>query len=485
MPRGKSEVLVLALDIGSSSTRSAVFAGTGKHLRGTNAAQQYAVQYGADGTAELDPQKLCRAVRRSVQETVGRRGRNARIGAVSISAFWHGLLGLDAARRPVTPIYMWSDARAAVDAQQLRDRFDERAVHARTGCMLRAAFWPAKLRWLRRTEPGLFRRVKYWVSPADWIAAQLFGATGCSLSMASATGLFDSLQQRWDAELCDACAIRGHTLEDVRTVAAVVGRGRRPRLQMNADAQIFTAIGDGAASNLGSAVGRGLFAINVGTSAAVRTVCQPGAQVSLGLFRYLLDEHREVVGGAVSNAGNLRRWCLRELRVDDRTASHLNRAQRVEIASSNLDVLPFWVAERAPTWPDNIRGTVTGLKQTTTAVEIDRAAQCSVFYRLAQILELTENVTESARAVIVSGGILRTPGWLPLLADAIGRDITVASDAEASLRGAAIYALQKLGFTPGPLPSGRIVEHDRALARLHRARRTRQEALERNFSQLR
>lgn len=459
------------MDIGSSSTRSAIFDERCRLVPASLASRKYAVTYGADGAAELDPQSLLRAVRLCVRETQS-HASGAPISAISASAFWHGLLGLSRQRQPVTPVYMWADNRAADDARELREDFDERAVHARTGCMLRASFWPAKLAWLRRTNASRFRSVAHWVAPAEWIFEQLFQTAGCSLSMASATGLWDQRRRAWDEELCDAVRV------DPRRLSSIT-----ESTDGDDGAVVFAAIGDGAAGNLGSgADDEHTIAINVGTSAAVRRLAAArDAAAPFGLFRYALDETRSVIGGATSNAGNLRRWCLRELRAapDDNT---LRRADRVAAAGSALDVLPFWVGERAPTWPENIAGVIAGLRQTTTAAEIERAAVCASFYRLAQILDLLER--GAPRQIVVSGGILRSPALLTLLADSLGRDIHAATEMEASLRGAAIYALQKLGFKTPRLRIGKTVKCDSRLAQKHRARRARQEELESVFTRL-
>ena len=178
-----------------------------------------------------------------------------------------------------------------------------------------------------------------------------------------------------------------------------------------------------------------------------------------GLFRYAVDRERTVLGGAVSNAGNLRRWCLRELRVSE-AASHTEKTlSRAAAASDEITVLPFWVNERAPTWPENLHGVIMGLNQTTSAAQILRATTCSVFYRLGTILDLVERAAGPAKEVIVSGGILHSPRSLRLLADAIGRDLRVSSEPEASLRGAAVYALERLGHKLAPLRKGRLVRH--------------------------
>jgi len=56
----------------------------------------------------------------------------------------------------LTNIITWADSRCYEEAEKLRQRFDEKKMHARTGCMLGASFWPAKLRCLERTHHRKF-----------------------------------------------------------------------------------------------------------------------------------------------------------------------------------------------------------------------------------------------------------------------------------------------------------------------------------------
>jgi gluconokinase len=250
----------------------------------------------------------------------------------------------------------------------------------------------------------------------------------------------------------------------------------------SAKAELFNAIGDGAAGNLGSgADAGGRIAINIGTSAAVRMVGERGQSVPFGLFRYAVDRERSVIGGAVSNAGNLHQWCVRNLRLGMTEARALSRTAA---ATDELTILPFWVNERAPTWPENVRGRIVGLTQSTSAAAIFRAASCATFYRLANILELLESQSGRAKEIIVSGGIVRSKSSLPILADALGRDICISPVAEASLRGAAVYVLEKLGYVPAALPPPRVILQNRALAAKHRVRLEQQAALEKNCARL-
>ncbi len=242
---------------------------------------------------------------------------------------------------------------------------------------------------------------------------------------------------------------------------------------------IFSAIGDGAAGNLGSGATRpGFVAINFGTSAAVRAVPSTDALLPFGLFQFVIDQDRHLLGGAVSNAGNLRDWCRRELRLPD-DEDHLDKLLRTAgPGTARLTILPFWVAERAPTWPEDLTGTVVGLSQATTAADLLAAALTAVCLRLSEIFEQVESAIGRARKIIVSGGILQSPASLQILADSLGRDLEVCADQEASLRGAAIHALEQLGHKIAAPKFQRRIRHNRAKASQSRAKRARQEALE-------
>jgi len=460
MKRRGERTLVLAIDIGTSSTRTALFDLRARRLVETTAQRPYQLKLTPDGGAELPPDVVLDATLAILRSTL--RKRHGHVIAVGASCFWHGLLGADERGRALTPIYTWADSRCRVDAAKLRRKYSERAVHARTGCMVRASFWPAKLMWLRRTQPRVFNRVKRWMSAAEWLHGQLGGDGHCSYSMASGTGLLNVTKLAWDDGMLECCGLTREQLNPLTDAAFACDRVAGLR-----DAWWFPAIGDGAASNLGSGATRpGLAAINYGTSAAVRVMRRgKRARAPFGLFCYRVDAQRFVVGGAVSNAGNLRAWSLRELNVRGPASP-----------GRELIVLPFWVRERAPNWPDDLRGAIVGLTQATTAADMLQASTEATFYRLARIAELLP-----ARHFVVSGGIEQSRESLQRLADVLGRELMVCSEPEASLRGAVVFVLQKLGVEVTP-PAGRVIRPRREMMKMHLKARKRGELIERLLS---
>jgi gluconokinase len=147
--------------------------------------------------------------------------------------------------------------------------------------MLRSSYWPAKLLWLRRTRPKVFVRVMRWMSPAEWLQRELCGEARCSYAMASGTGLFSPATLQWEPQLLKRCHISPRKLnglsEDPLRISPRWAR-KFPELR---EALWFPAIGDGAASNLGSGATKpGVAALNCGTSAAIRVVSHACSSVA-------------------------------------------------------------------------------------------------------------------------------------------------------------------------------------------------------------
>ena len=472
--------------------RAALFDHRARRLPGTISQQTHSVSHSDDGAAELAPETLLTGVGHCLKETLARtRGRT--VTAVGVSCFWHSLVGADARGKAVTPVFTWADSRCRDDAARLREDLSEKAYHQKTGCMLRASFWPAKLRWLARTKPRLFGRVARWQSPAEWLASQFCDgdANACAYGMATGTGLFNPRTLRWETKLAGLCKVRPDQLGPLSEQPLRLSDKMRRQHPELAQAQWWPAIGDGAASNLGSGATRpARAAINVGTSAAFRVMREGhDARSPFGLFCYRVDATRYVVGGAVSNAGNLRAWCRRELNLP-RDDAALDRALSARPGPlTSLVTLPFWSAERAPTWCEALRGELSGLSQNTTALDILQATTEAVYHRLARIADLSLGQSPAATKIIVSGGILKSSGLLQRLADVLGRPVHPSTEPEATLRGAAVYALEKAGVKIDAgrdegLVSGAVVRPRARLSRLYAQERQKQQRLEALISRL-
>ena len=441
---------ILAVDVGSSSVRCSVYRGTGVLVEGASSAHGHSFRQCPDGTAILDAEALAGLVFRTVDETLSMSGGvEGGISGVAMSTFWHGMLGVDARGRPTTPIFTWADRRAATTARELKQSLDEKAVHRRTGSVLHSSYWPAKLLWLSRTDPEAFSRTERFLSPGEYLHLKLFKRAGVGTSMASGTGLFDQNRRAYDGELLAALPIDEGRLSPVSDEPSVGLGGewarRWPALR---EVPWFPAVGDGACSNVGSGCAtQGRLALMVGTSGAMRVLWEAdSAEVPEGLWMYRADARRFVSGGALSDGGNLVEWLRGTLRLPDEGETE-RLLSRMKPDTHGLTFLPLLAGERGPGWADEANGTIAGLSLGTTPVEILRAAMEAVALRFALIAgRLDAAFPEGNREVIATGGgLLGSPTWVRIMADALGRPVKISGVREASSRGAALLAAQALG----------------------------------------
>jgi gluconokinase len=362
------------------------------------------------------------------------------------SCFGHSLVAVDSEWNALTPILGWRDTRSAGAAEALARKLDADRVHRRTGAFIHPSYWPAKLAWLAEDEPDIFRRTEWFVSFADYLR----GAPETSLSMASSSGLIDLTTYDWDDELLDALGVD------------------RDRLPLLADLPVWV---DAACSNAGAGCTTpDRAALNVGTSGALRLLYEPERpQPKPGLFLYLADGRRVVEGGALSDGGNLYAWLERTLA--DSAGSLVDR----DPGDHGLVFLPFLGGERSTGWNPNARGTIHGLTFATTPLDIRQAAYEGVAFRFAAIAELLPDVRE---VVATGGGLLRDPDWIQIMADALARPVTVSAVPEASLRGAAVLALERQGHeVDEAAPTAGVVEPRADRAGAYRVAREAQQEL--------
>jgi gluconokinase len=439
-----SDPFVVSIDVGSSSVRALLFDSGARQMEGYGAHLAYRIQTTADGGAEVDPDALAELTIDCLDE-LHRQIHEAGfpVAAIAGSAFWHSFCGVDAKGKPTLPILHLLDTRSGDQVSHVPD------AHARTGCVPHSSYWPAKLLWLAANRPREFRATHRFLSFPEYLYLKLLGRAGASTSMVSATGLWDQNKSDYDAETLAALPIRREHLPN----PAALDQSDDQLLQKYkslwpafAKARWFPALGDGACNNLGSGcVSTDRAALMVGTTGAMRLVSDsPQAKVAPGLWCYRVDRSRFVTGGALSNGGDVYAWMKRNLALPKDLEARLENARP---GTHGLTMLPFFSGERTPYWRADLRASITGLSASTEAFDILRAALESVALRFREIYCLLAGPWGAPAEVIASGGaLLHSPAWTQMMADALGRPVTICTETEASCRGAALWALEQLGI---------------------------------------
>ena len=485
--------LILALDLGTSSSRAMLYdAQAGAAVDGAVAQIKHEPVHSPDGGSTLDADALVEELVSCAEKALATGKNAARVAGVGISTFWHSTVGIDAKGAAVTPVLLWSDLRSAGQVAVLRQHMDAPAYTQRTGCPLHTSYLPGRLLWLREARPDWWSRCVRFVSPGEYLFGKLFGfdRVTCSLSMASGTGLLNEAASHWDAatlrHLPGVTSDRLSPLGDAPQIGLV--EPYKSRLSaLPADTPWFPALGDGACSNIGcGAVAPGQVALMIGTSGALRVVVASAKPppVPTGLFRYRIDGDRSLFGGAISNGGSIWAFLERTLRFPGVADDAVEAAFGTLAPDSHgLTILPFYAGERAPLWRDDLRATIHGLGAGTTSLEIARAHLEAVALRFAAVREALQPIAPPASQPIVGtgAGLLSSPVWAQIIADALGASIALSAEEQASSRGAALWARERLGLgsiaEAPPIAITRTVAPNEANTEIYRKARERQEAL--------
>jgi gluconokinase len=440
---------VLTLDVGSSSARTLLFGFDGRQIENFGSQVPYRAHTTADGGWEIDPAELTAIASQAITAICEQmRANGIRPAAVAVDTFWHSIVGVDADGNPTTALLHPFDTRSADAAKRLAHRVDNQAQHKRTGCVIHPSYPPAKLLWLSETQPEAFQRTKHWMSAGEFLFLKYFGQATASTSMVSATGLWDQNANDYDQEMLAALPV---SREQFAAVAGLDqpanGNCQWPELD---GIPWFPALGDGACDNVGSGcTTRDRFALMVGTSGAMRAVveAQDGRiEIPDGLFCYRVDRKRFVLGGALSNGGEVFAWMKRTLRLPDSNDAIENQLAALPPAQHGLTILPLFAGERSTGWRADARAAIAGLGSNTSPIAILQAALEAVALRFRNVYELMESSIGLPRDIVASGSaLLHSPVWTQMMADTLSHPVIQCIEPEATSRGAALMALERLG----------------------------------------
>jgi gluconokinase len=446
-PSAPQPPFVLTLDVGSSSTRAALYDATATLVPNTMAQEKRRFHVAPDGAAEDDPVEALKQVVRCINQVL-RSPLAKQIAAVGCGTYVSNILGTNADGEPRTPIYTYADTRGDAAADSLCQQLNERDVWQRTGTPLRTSYLPALFSWLKIAQPQQFRQAERWMTLGEWLFDQFFGRSIITYSAAAWTGLLNRHTLQWDRDLLDYLQLdpaQLGTLADVDRATQGVQEPWASRWPQLRDVPWFSAIGDGAAANVGSGcVGVDRVALSIGTTGALRVALDREPAIPQGLWCYSIDRMHPLLGGATNEGGSVLDWVRHKLGVDpaELNAALLDSAP----ANHGLTVLPFLAGERAPGWAGDVDATITGIRGSTSTLDLARAALEGVSYRWAQIAALLRPALGSSPVIVASGGALRhVPGWAQLVADALDLPVALSAETEATSRGIALLALRSIG----------------------------------------
>ena len=447
--------VVVAIDAGTTGVRSLAVDPSGAV---TDVAYRELTQhFPRPGWVEHDPEEIWAHVRATLEEVAGRLAeRGQDVAAVGLTNQRETVVAWDRRTgRPLHRAIVWQDRRTAGRCAELARAGHQTRVRARTGLVLDPYFSATKMRWLLE-EGGIDGASEDLVLATvdSWILWRLTGGPGRGVlatdpTNASRTLLYDIVEHRWSAELCDLFGVPAKALVEVRPSCGDFGR---------VDAELFgTAArglagrpvagvaGDQQAALFGQACFEpGMAKVTYGTGSFVLAnagpTCPEPADGLLTTVAWDLGDHggpAYALEGSTFVSGAAIQW-LRDGLGLITSVEEIGPLAASVPDSGGLTVVPAFAGLGSPWWDPHARGVITGITRGAGRAQMARAVVEALAFQVRDMVDAMNRATgRPVSSLRVDGGAAALDLLLQLQADQLQVPVARPRVIESTALGAA------------------------------------------------
>lgn len=439
---------VLAIDQGTTETKSFTLCDDGTFAPVIGIA--HAQHYPAQGWVEHDPEELLANIRSCID-------RAGPVDAIGLDNQGETIVAWDARTgAPCARAIVWQDSRTTAFCEGLKARGAEGLIEARAGVPLDPYFSASKMRWIIDNvaeAKDLLRQGRLRLGTSDaYFLDRLTGTFATDVTTASRTSLMSLETCQWDDELLALFGVPRECLPSIRRTTDDYGMiGTTPVTASLVDQQA-ALFGHGCAEPGDAKItfGTGAFALAVygrgrplaGKARLAATIAwqQRGQDVMFAL------------DGAVYNAASAVNWARSLGLFDD--FNEINAFALPSALSRGLCFVPALSGLACPHWDREAAGLWIGMDLGTTRQDLMQAVLEGVALRTAEVVRALDAVRQLKSPLSIDGGLANNRYFAAFLANALGRQVSVASTTELTALGAARMTMLGAGCTAlPPLPS--------------------------------
>jgi xylulokinase len=403
---------------------------------------------------EQDPSQWWASVVGACAEVRARAGdRFGPIDVVGCTGARQSLVLADASGVLLGPAIIWSDRRAAAQAEQLAGALGAGRVVTRTGVPLEAGSTAAKIHWLAGNQADRLDASAWVLAPRDVIGWRLTGEVVTDPTMASRSGLYD-LDGRVVDELAGPALTKLAPVVPSDRVSGRLLAEAAVALGLREGTPVVIGAGDRACEVLGSGASEGRPMVSWGTTANVSLPV--GARPAVpppGMVLSRASGDGWLLEGGLSAAGSFLAWLGRLTGRDpvtDRDVAELaGLAGDSPPGSRGLVATPWLDGARAPWWDHRAGAAFTGLHSEHGLADLARAGFEAVAHEVVRCLEAMARRQPAGPppAELAAGGAgSAAPVWLEVLTGVSGLAVTHRRSGQAASAGAAVLAARAVGM---------------------------------------
>jgi glycerol kinase len=441
---------ILALDQGTSSSRSVIFDAEGKWL--FSAQREFKQYFPKLGWVEHDPMEIWNTQITTAREVLKQANiRPNQIKGIGVAnqrettLVWERKTG-----QAIYPAIVWQDRRTLNECALLREKISEEKIHTKTGLRLDPYFSATKIAWILEHVPGAREKAERgelaFGTVDTWLVWNLTQGQlhVTDKTNASRTLLWNIRTEDWDDDLLNLFHIPRIMLPDVKPSSCMFGMTEK---SVFGDSIMIGGIaGDQQAALFGqvcvtpgkakNTYGTGCFVLQHTGGACVES--------RHGLLSTVVADHQEGVQyaleGSVFTGGSVVQWLRDGLGIIKKSSEVEKLANSVPDSGGVLFV-PALTGLGAPYWKPEAKGAIFGITRGTTAAHIARAAVESIAFQSTVLLRvMAKDALIPVTQLRVDGGAAANDSLLQFQADLLGIPVIRPEVIETTVLGAAYLA---------------------------------------------
>jgi D-xylulose kinase len=448
--------LVMAIDVGTSGTRTAVFnAKTGALITQTH--QEYSSFFPRPAWVEQDAEDWWRTTCSTTQATVKDLGKKIdALIAVSITNQRETTVPVDQHGIPLHTALVWQDRRTTPQCHKIRSEIGIDTVYNETGLTIDPYFSAPKILWFKHENPQLFQKTHKFLLVHDFILHRLTGEFATDYSNASRTMLFSVQKVEWSNLMCDQLEIpkeklpkaypSGTNLSEItNTAAKATGLPKGLPVIVGGGDQQCGAVGVGVVKpgRVKATIGTGTFIL----AFEKQPLFDP--QHRLLCSCHAVPDHW-VIEASIFTSGIIYRWFRDQFGQEEKQLAKLldsdayelmnNQASQSPPGARGIVILPHFVGAGAPYWNPEARGVITGLALGHSRSDIIRAIMEGTAFEVRRNLETMQSLGIEVKELRLTGGATRSTIWNQIQSDITQLQVQRSQIEEATALGAAVLA---------------------------------------------
>ncbi|MBE6035240.1 MAG: xylulokinase [Clostridiales bacterium] len=446
---------LLGIDIGTSGTKTVLFDKDANTISSKTC--EYPLYQEKNGWAEQEPADWWNAAAEGIKHVIRESAIDPReIKGIGLSGQMHGLVMLDSKGEPLRRSIIWCDQRTGKEVEDMNRLLTPEKLIEITANPALTGFTAAKILWVKKNEPDVYRQCAHILLPKDYIRYKLTGEFATEVSDASGMQLMDVPKRDWSDVVLDTLGIERSLLGKMYESPDITGEVHKEAAAATGLA-LGTIVVGGAGDNPAAAIGTGIVSegsafTTIGTSGVVYAISDKVAIDKKGRVHTLCASvpGKWTVMSCTQGAGLSLQWlrnhvCSQE--VAEAKAKSVDpyelmtaMAADVSIGADRLLYLPYLMGERSPHPDPDCRGTFFGLSAIHERKHLIRAVLEGVAYSQLECVDVFREMGVSIKDMMICGGGARSPLWRQMFADMYQCPVSTIKAEQGGALGAAILA---------------------------------------------